>query len=573
VVAELFLEEAATIAVDVETTSVDAHSADGRVRLIQLTAGDETLVVDAFAIDPSPLWPVLEGKTLVAHNASFEAAWLARLGLDVTRCAWKDTMILSSLLRAGLLPPGNSLEEVTERHLKMRLDKSHQKGDWSGELTSSQVDYAATDAIVTRDVLPILEEHIDAAGLRATADLEERCLKAVAWMSRVGVGFDKEAWTLLAQKAEQEAQTLRQQLDEQAPAKPLDPPKTKKSRTKPKPDEHLWNWNSNQQIKKVFALLGVKLPNTQEETVKGVDHPLARLLVTYKGVHKLASTYGMTWLGHVGPDGRLRCKWGQCGARTGRMSSSDHNLQNLPRLGAYRRCFVAPPGRVLIKFDYSQIELRLCARIANATSMINAFLSGQDLHTRTAQAMTGRTEITKEERAAAKTVNFGLIYGLSPKALAAKSKADYGIDMTLQEAEQYRRQWFAMWPEIAHWHAELKRQVWRGGDMEVRTLLGRRILIPKKNNPWYGKMANYAVQGTGGDGLKAALALLWERRADCPDAFPVLAVHDEFVIECSEKKVAEVTAWVRSAMMDGMQPFLDDVPCEIETSVGKTWGG
>jgi DNA polymerase-1 len=231
---------------------------------------------------------------------------------------------------------------------------------------------------------------------------------------------------------------------------------------------------------------------------------------------------------------------------------------------------VAPPNRALIRADYSQIELRLTAKVANEKNMVDAFRRGEDLHTLTAQQLTGRQKITPQERSLAKPVNFGLIYGLSPSALARKARSDYGIDMSIEKARGYCRAWFTAWPGIVRWHNELKHLCWRGG-VEVRTLTGRRVLIP--NNPWHGKAANYIVQGSGGDGIKLALSLLWERRADCPHAFPVLCVHDEILVEAAEDKAQEAATWLKAAMMDGMQGLLDPVPCEVELTIGTTWGG
>jgi DNA polymerase-1 len=418
-----------------------------------------------------------------------------------------------------------------------------------------KLDYAAEDATSTRDVYPLLGKDIATAELGPVRDLEERCLPAVLWLMTAGVAFDKDAWLKLADEAAREAQTLKEQLSREAP---------------PKPDGSAWNFNSPKQVTALFGLLGVTLDSTAVEALAQVPHPFAQLLVAYRQAHKRATTYGPKWLDHVGDDGRIRCSWKQTGPCTGRMSSKDRNLQNLPRNVAYRRCFIAPPHRILIKADYSQIELRISAKVAKEKNMSAAFLRGEDLHTLTARKLTGRQEITPQERSLAKPVNFGLIYGLSPATLARKVKAEAGIEMSIDEAKDYCAAWFAAWPGIARWHTELKRLCWRG-NVEVRTLTGRRILIP--NKPWHGKAGNYIVQGSGGDGIKAALALLWERREQCPHALPVLAVHDEIVIEADEDKAPQAAAWLKAAMLDGMRDILAPLPCEVEITIAPTWGG
>jgi DNA polymerase-1 len=259
--------------------------------------------------------------------------------------------------------------------------------------------------------------------------------------------------------------------------------------------------------------------------------------------------------------------WKQIGCITGRMASASPNLQNLPGDRRYRACFVAPPGRVLVKADYSQIELRIAARVTGDKAMLAAYARGEDLHTLTARRMLGKAEVSAAERKLAKPVNFGLIYGLSAASLRRKAKAEYGVDLDTAEAERYRRAFFANYSGTALWHSQLRGQT----DPAVRTRAGRRCLLPEKH--FYGTRANYTVQGTGGDGLKQALALLWERRAQCPRAFPVLAVHDEIVVECDQEQAEAAAQWLKQAMIDGMKDLIAPVPVEVEVNVGQTWAG
>jgi DNA polymerase-1 len=554
------------IAVDTETTGLNIRK--DRVRLLQLATERGVFIIDCFHVDPSPLWPVLAGKELVMHNSAFDAAFLASMRLDTSACILRDTMLLSALLTAGDFTKKNSLEAVAERYLNIALDKTHQQADWCGELTLEMLEYAANDALATREVYPLLLGDIDTAGLRAVADLEERCLPAVLWLSGAGVAFDRETWLKLADKAEQEGKELREQLAVLAPPKPG----PKKSTKTDGPD---WNWNSDKQMKAMFALAGFPLNSTAEEALATVAHPLADLLRRYRAAAKLAGTYGRNWLDYIGADGRIRCTWKQTGAKTGRMASGKPNLQNLPKDTAYRRCFIAPPGRVLVKVDYSQIELRIAAKVSGEQGMIDAFRERADLHTLTARQITGRDDVTSEERGLAKPINFGLIYGLGAPALARKAKVEYGVEMSAEQAQQYCAAWFAAWPGIVQWHNRLNRARWfqmLGKEpAETRTLTGRRTIV--KRDLWHGARANFIVQGSGGDGIKAALALLWERRGDCPDAFPVLAVHDEIVVEADEDKAEQAAAWLRAAMIDAMTPILDPVPCEVEPLIAKTWGG
>jgi DNA polymerase-1 len=530
----------------------------GRVRLVQLTTDRGTFLIDLFAVHPealAPLWSLLGEKELIGHNLRFEMEFLSRLGF--TPGTAHDTMLLSQLLYGPRQPRGfHKLQQVARRELGVTLDKTEQTSDWSGDLSPEQLDYAARDAAVLPGLYRAMTAKIRDAGLTQAADLERRCLPAIVWMSRCGVPFDREGWRGLTREAQARADDLRQRLDALAPSRP----------------GHLegmapWNWDSPREVGAAFAALGIPLASTNDDALAALEHPLAPLVREYRSARKLASSYGDCWAKNAYHEGRLHADWWQLGCVTGRMSCTAPSLQTLPHDPRYRACFRAPPGRVLIKADYSQIELRIAAKVSGDAKMRAAYAAGEDLHALTARRMLGREDITGPERDLAKPVNFGLIYGLGACSLRSKARAEYALDLTLEDAEQYRRAFFASYPGIAAWHRRLR----QGTEPVVRTLAGRRCPLPEKH--FYGTRANYAVQGSGGDGLKLALALLWERRDDCPGAFPVLAVHDEIVIECDDGRVDAAVTWLARAMCDGMAPLLDPVPVEVETSSGTTWGG
>jgi DNA polymerase-1 len=277
------------------------------------------------------------------------------------------------------------------------------------------------------------------------------------------------------------------------------------------------NWDSPEQVKDAFAALGLALESTNDDDLAELNHPLAALVREYSSVARLATTYGRDWLRHIGTDGRVYATWKQIGAgASGRMSCKEPNLQQLPRDQRYRKCFVAPPGRALVKVDYSQIELRIAAKIAGDRRMLDAYQKNEDLHTLTARALLGRADVTKSDRQLAKAVNFGLLYGQGARGLRRYALASFGV--TLTEAEAHRNTFFRTYPGLRKWHRTI-------GDepADTRTLAGRRRVGVRR----YTEKLNTPVQGTGADGLKQGLALLWERRAACPDAFPVLLVHDE----------------------------------------------
>jgi DNA polymerase-1 len=328
-----------------------------------------------------------------------------------------------------------------------------------------------------------------------------------------------------------------------------------------------WKWDSPQSVAQAFRDAGLEVEGTDDDTLATIDHPMAALLRDYRAARKRATTYGPAWLKDSFHGGRVYAKWLQCGSRAGRMACSGPNLQNLPRDRRYRRCITAPPGRVLVKADYSQIELRIAAKVSGDARMMAAYRDGQDLHTLTARSILGKSDVTRADRQLAKALNFGLIYGAGADTLRTYARTSYGVELTEAEARQHRRAFFATYPGLRRWHA----QAGQTGDrvLETRTLAGRR----RRNVARFTEKLNSPVQGTGADGLKAALALLWERRDECPGAMPVLAVHDEVVVECDAGQADAVVAWLKQAMLDGMAPLVEPVPVAVEVQVSRTWGG
>jgi DNA polymerase-1 len=550
--------ESALVGLDTETTGLDPRT--DRVRLLSLACdtidgGTVVYVVDCFAVpDLSPLWEPLGAATVVGHNLSFDLPFLAKLGFAVGIC--RDTLLMSQVLHAGNREVrSHKLADSCSRELQETIDKTEQTSDWSGSLTDSQLRYAARDAEVVRRLDMALMDKLKKAGLNEAAAIECGALPAVTWLASGGVGFDRPSWDALAEGAAAEADRLSHELDQIAP---------------PPPGELFdggWKWDSPADVTAAFKAVGCDLADTHDSTLAALDHSLATALREYRAAKKLATTYGSGWLKDGYVDGRVYARWWQLGAGSGRMACSSPNLQNLPRDPRYRRCFTAPPGRVLVKADYSQIELRIAAKVANETNMIEAYRRGDDLHTLTARRLVGRDDVTKADRQLAKAVNFGLLYGMGARGFRSYARAKFGVELTEERAQQYRTAFFAAYPALAAWHRKVGRTEKR--PVETRTLSGRRVL----NVESFNEKLNSPVQGTGADGLKRTLALLWDRRTECPGAVPVLVVHDELVVECDAVQADVVSAWLRQAMLDGMAPLVDPVPVEVEVSVGRTWAG
>jgi DNA polymerase-1 len=549
------IDNSMLVGMDTETTGLDPRN--DRIRLLSLSTetideGRFIYVVDCSSVDPTQLFAALADTSLILHNAAFDLAFLAKLGF--TPGTVHDTMVLSQLLYAGTTDR-HRLADCVQRELHRSIDKEEQRSDWNGTLTAEQLNYAANDVEVLFPLYTALKSKIAAADLGKAASIESRCLPALVWMAQSGVCFEAATWKSLAHRANQEADNLRQELDRMAPSRPgtldhCDP----------------WNWDSPAQVKDALNAAGVAVEDTGDDTLARVDHLLAALLRRYRDARKRCTTYGAYWLKHVAADGRVYAAWRQLGAASGRMSCSAPNMQQLPR-GEYRKCIVAPPGRVLVKADFSQIELRIAAKVCGDKALLDAYQRGADLHTITARNVLGIKDVTKEHRQLAKALNFGLLYGMGPRGFRQYAKSQYGLDLTEQEASRYRDAFFRSYPGLAAWHRLVRSRPTK----ETRTLAGRRRLL-ESNTPDTQRL-NTPIQGTGADGLKLALGVLWQRRDLVPGAFPVLAVHDEIVVEAAEGQADDVAAWLKSAMVEAMAPLIAPVPVEVEVKTARTWGG
>jgi DNA polymerase-1 len=321
----------------------------------------------------------------------------------------------------------------------------------------------------------------------------------------------------------------------------------------------------------VLADRGHTVERVDEETLARLAErePLAQLLLDYREQAKRVGTYGLGALQHIAPStGRMHADWIQMGSRAGRMSCSKPNLQQVPRTPAYRECFRPGAGRALVKADYSQIELRIAAEIANDERLLSAYANGEDVHALTAAEVLSRRngEVTPEARQAAKAINFGLMYGCGVPRLRQSAKSEYGVELSAAEGRQFRTRFFELYRGLKGWHRQHRGEAC---PIDTRTLAGRRRLAVTR----YTEQINTPVQGTGADGFKAALALLWETRDRCPSAAPILAVHDEVVLECDRADAGRAREWLTACMVRGMSAFLTRVPVVVDAKIARDWSG
>jgi DNA polymerase I-like protein with 3'-5' exonuclease and polymerase domains len=581
------IQQTEVVALDLETTGLDPRR--NRIRLLSLATDSGSWIVDNFSVDVEPLLEILKDKTLAVHNAMHDSLFLRQLGYrHLGRVV--DTMTLSRMAHAGERDEGSkrlkhSLEACCERELGVTLDKSHQKDDWSEDLSEEMLAYAAEDARVLLPLYESLVEKLLVAGQERAMEIEERALLAGIEMAHNGVLVDKERWLGIVEEAGKGLGELCARLDGLV-GEPPEAVQKKNANNKNVPEERKdrWNWNSPEQIKAAATPVGLSLEKTSMDYLKLVDHEFARALLAYKEVKSGLSTYGEKFFEpteegrEVYLDRRLYPSWKMCEADTGRMSCADPNVQNIPnksKLGKLRECIIAPEGRRLITADFSQIELRIVAKIAGDEKMLEAYRNGEDLHAATARTITGRKEVTKEDRQLAKAVNFGLLYGQGAKGLQEYARNTYGVEMSLEEAMAYRQRFFETYPAIRIWHRQ-EDIGFDAGEDSASTLTGR--LRSVRN---FREKVNHPVQGTGADGLKTAMALFNERLPEYLDAKLVIAVHDEVVVESPEDQVEEVARFVEEVMVAGMNEVLnsgldadhpDWVPVKVDVEVVDSWG-
>jgi DNA polymerase-1 len=248
------------------------------------------------------------------------------------------------------------------------------------------------------------------------------------------------------------------------------------------------------------------------------------------------------------------------------MACGSPNLQQIPRDPAYRACIRPATGRVLVKADFSQVELRIAAQITGDKALRVAYQEGADVHVRTAAAVLGVAPdaVTKEQRQIAKVLNFGLVYGMGAARLRENAAQKFGVQLTEHEAADFRARFFRAYPGLKRWH-----QTRPDSAIDTRTLAGRRRLAVSA----FTEKLNSPVQGTGADLLKLTLAYLWEDRQAQPSAVPANVVHDEIVLECDANAAPGVAAWLVAHMERAGRVVLRDVPIVADVEVMVDWSG
>ncbi|MGQ0508231.1 MAG: DNA polymerase I [Myxococcaceae bacterium] len=517
------------------------------------------------------LGPVLEDASVKksGHSLKTLLLLLGKLGIRVAG-AEGDVELLSYLLNPSRRE--HALTDLCRERLLVELPPSptaavvRKKGP---ALTEVPVEQAATAfgcaADGARRLLPLVREDIENAGLGKLArEIELPLVQILADMERKGVKVDPKALSAIGIQVDAEAEVYLQRIYKAA--------------------GHEFNVGSNTQLADVLYTelklpilkRGKTGPSTDQEVLDKLaqQHPLPAAITEYRGLSKLKSTYLETLPTLIASDGRLHTTLHQVATATGRLSSSDPNLQNIPirtELGReIRKAFVAEPGNQLISADYSQIELRILAHITGDPALVDAFMHDADVHTRTAAEVFGvpPAEVTAEMRRRAKAVNFGIAYGLSPYGLSTR------LDIPKEEAKSIIDRYFERYSGI---RAYLENTVEKARETGyVETLYGRRRWMPDlKSKNWQARSSaeraaiNMPIQGTAADLIKLAMIELHARfRTQKLQTQMLLQVHDELLFEAPEAEVATVMELARTCM-SGVATLR--VPLKVEVRSGHSW--
>jgi len=521
------------------------------------------------------LKPLLEDEKQlkVGQNLKFDRGVLLRYDIELKGIAF-DTMLESYVLDS--VSGRHDMDSLADRYLGHKTVSFEEiAGKGKNQLTFNQIaleqasPYAAEDADVTLQLHQALWPKIEESATLTTVfnEIEMPLVPVLSHIERTGVLIDQ---NILAAHSKEltirlvELETKAHELAEE----PFNLSSTKQLQA------ILYEKQKLPILKKTPG----GAPSTNEEVLAelALDYPLPKVILEYRGLAKLKSTYTDKLPLMINPQsGRVHTSYHQAVTATGRLSSSDPNLQNIPVRNEegrrIRQAFIAPKDHCIVAADYSQIELRIMAHLSKDEGLLKAFAEGKDIHKATAAEVFGTPldSVTGEQRRSAKAINFGLIYGMSAFGLSRQ------LNIPRKESQRYMDLYFERYPGVLEYMERTRTQASEKGYVE--TLDGRRLYLPdiKSSNAMRRKGAeraaiNAPMQGTAADIIKRAMIKVadWLLQPDAPRARIIMQVHDELVFEVHNDDVAAVSEKVRSLMEGSMELA---VPLKVEVGVGKNW--
>lgn len=521
------------------------------------------------------LKPLLEDEKAlkVGQNLKFDMSLLARYGIEMRGIAY-DTMLESYVLDS--VGGRHDMDSLADRYLGHKTITFEEiAGKGKNQLTFNQIaleqaaPYAAEDADVTLQLhlamWPQLKQSAEL--LTVFNEIEMPLLPVLSHIERTGVLIDPAILSAHSQELAKRLAELEAQAHELA-EEPFNLASTKQLQA------ILYEKQKLPVLKKTPG----GAPSTNEEVLAelALDYPLPKVILEYRGLAKLKTTYTDKLPLMINPvSGRVHTSYHQAVTATGRLSSSDPNLQNIPVRNEegrrIRQAFIAPEGYRIVAADYSQIELRIMAHLSQDEGLLKAFAEGKDIHRATASEVFGvpLDKVTGEQRRSAKAINFGLIYGMSAFGLARQLGIPRG------EAQRYMDLYFERYPGVLDYMERTRQQASEQG--YVSTLDGRRLYLPdvRSSNAMRRKAAeraaiNAPMQGTAADIIKRAMIEVdaWLQGQEKPLVRAIMQVHDELVFEVHESVIEEASQRIRQ-LMEGSMTLA--VPLKVDVGVGMNW--
>lgn len=555
---------------DIETTGLDPYDSD--IALIQLLpeVGNPILIQNINEI--GKFKDILERNLIIGHNLKFDTKFLKyHCGINITNIfdTYLAELVISGGLQAGRR--GAKLQDLTLKYCNIKLDKTEQTGFTLGqELTSEQIKYACWDVQVLPGIYKTQQEIIAVSGLTDTINIEMNCVPATIWLELSGSPFDLVELEEIKQKTISEKTRLGDQIKEILKPGNLEDQKDLNG-------EGIFkiNLNSPYQLQKALQNSGFDIKDTKDETLSKITHPVGQLLKEYRTQDKLLSGFISKTPKFINPlDKRIHADFNQLGAHSGRYTCSRPNLQQQPNTEEWRGLFKPDNGNKIIVADYSQIELRILAEVSKDKEFIKAFNEGVDLHALTASKVfkVPIDTVTKEQRNTAKTVNFGIAYGMWTDGLIKRMKQS-NVDLTQDEAKTIINNFYKGYPGVSRYLFNISEQGLI--NLKLRNITGRLIKFDRPGTDQLRggikrKSKNLPIQSVCADILKIAMARLYYELAD-KDVKLINTVHDELVFEAPEDKAHAVAEVVKEEMEVAGRQFIKSVPVIVDVSVGEAW--
>lgn len=579
------LQDSSLMAIDTETTGLDYMSAELVGVSVAVEAGHAAYIPFGHDYLGAPqqlskqqvleaLRPILENPNIrkVGQNLKFDISVLAQHGIELQGVAF-DTMLESYVLDS--VATRHDMDSLADYYLQHSTTSfSDIAGKGAAQLTFNQIaleqagPYAAEDADITLSLHQALWPQVSAEPSLQTVfdEIELPLIDVLSRVERNGALVDD---TLLFQQSQELADRLRE-LEDQA-----------------------WDLAGQQfnlaSPKQLAEILFEKLqipvlkktakgaPSTKEEVLQelALDYPLPKVLLEHRGLAKLKSTYTDKLPTMINPvTKRIHTSYHQAGTATGRLSSSDPNLQNIPARTPegrrVRQAFIAPPEHCLVAADYSQIELRIMAHLSEDKTLLDAFAKGQDIHSATAAEVFGVSldSVSSDQRRSAKAINFGLIYGMSAFGLARQ------LNIPRNQAAEYIERYFERYPGVQQYMNNTRHLA--AGKGYVETYFGRRLYLPEinSNNAVRRQAAertaiNAPMQGTAADIIKLAMISVdsWLRENQLASRM-IMQVHDELVLEVPQQELQQVITGISECMENAANL---SVPLVVDVGTGDNW--